>query len=152
VSSSRTGSSGALCRSLAALLPRHDGTFIGLTRRQPCRFRRRALEFGSGLPTSVICSSLIARAFQNVGFPILPTRIPDGTPTPVPRLRDRLRGVRAPYPGLFHQVPALITPRDFDLSPYFTIVKFNAVEASFDYRRIRWTSDTPQLAQRGSRS
>src|SRR5207244_9471299 len=39
----------------------------------PRRLRRRALQFGSGLPTQVICSSLIGRAFQNVGFPILPT-------------------------------------------------------------------------------
>jgi hypothetical protein len=41
---------------------------------------------------------------------------------------------------VFHrQVPNLITPRDFDLSPYFEVVKTNAVEAArFDYRRIRW--------------
>src|SRR2546427_8722660 len=33
----------------------------------PRRFRRRALQFGSGLTTQVICSSIIGRAFQNVG-------------------------------------------------------------------------------------
>src|SRR5438094_262563 len=49
----------------------------------PRRFRRRALDFGSGLPTEVMCSSLIARAFQNVGFPILPAT----TPATVPRSR-----------------------------------------------------------------
>ena len=42
----------------------------------PRRLRRRALQFGSGLPTQVICSSLIGRAFQNIGFPILPVMTP----------------------------------------------------------------------------
>ena len=106
----------------------------------PRRLRRRALTLGSGRPTEVICSSLIARAFQNVGFPILPAM----TRAEVPVVRrgwlDRFRHARHPYPAVFHrQDPRVITPRDFDLSPYFEIVKFNAVEAlEFDYRRIRW--------------
>ncbi len=106
----------------------------------PRRFRRRALSFGSGLPTQVICSSIIARAFQNVGFPILPAMTPADGPAPRPGWRAWLRRERPFYPALFHrQLPALITPRDFDLSPYFEIVKLNAVEAvRFDYRRIRW--------------
>jgi hypothetical protein len=105
----------------------------------PRRLRRRALGFGSGLPTQVICSSMIARAFQNVGFPILPALTPD--PTPPPRRRwAALLGRMAPYPAIFHrQVETLITPRDFDLSPYFEVVKLAPVEhARFDYRRIRW--------------
>jgi len=107
----------------------------------PRRFRRRALTFGSGLPTEVICTSLIARAFQNVGFPILPAMTPAAAEAPRPATWRRwLTRDRAPYPTLFHrQIPALITPRDFDLSPYFEIVKLNAVETlKFDYRRIRW--------------
>ena len=33
----------------------------------------------------------------------------------------------------------LTTPRDFDISPYFEIVKFNILEdRRFDYRQIRW--------------
>ena len=32
-----------------------------------------------------------------------------------------------------------MTPRDFDLSPYFQVLKINFPnQASFDYRRIRW--------------
>jgi hypothetical protein len=106
----------------------------------PSRLRRRALTFGSGLPTEVICSSMIARAFQNVGFPILPDMSPAPDPPPRSRWREWLLRVRHPYPAVFHrQLPGLITPRDFDLSPYFDIVKFNALEAQdFDYRRIRW--------------
>jgi hypothetical protein len=107
----------------------------------PRRFRRRALQLGSGPTTQVICSSLIGRAFQNVGFPILPLVTPGTAPAPRPRLRDRLlRRALPPYATLFRrQPPALITPRDFDLSPYFEVVKFHLVQArGFDYRRIRW--------------
>src|SRR5229473_2006102 len=38
----------------------------------PPRFRRQALQFGSGEPTRVICSSVIASAFHRVRFPIVP--------------------------------------------------------------------------------
>ena len=38
----------------------------------PARFRRQALQFGSGEPTRVICSSFIASAFHRVKFPIVP--------------------------------------------------------------------------------
>jgi hypothetical protein len=118
----------------------------------PRRFRRTALHLGSGLTTQVICSSLIGRAFQNVGFPILPAVSP-ASPDPAPRFRDRLFG-RSPYPAVFQrQPPSIITPRDFDLSPYFEIVKLGPVEIpSFDYRRIRWVEPTPQPARvrRGS--
>ncbi len=38
----------------------------------PARFRRQALQFGSGEPTRVICSSVIASSFHRVKFPIVP--------------------------------------------------------------------------------
>ena len=120
----------------------------------PRRFRRRALQFGSGLPTQVICSSLIGRAFQNVGYPILPTTTPTPGPARRRRLLDRLLyRTLPPYPALFRrQIPSIITPRDFDLSPYFEVIKFNPVEpARFDYRRIRW-DDGETRAVGGSRS
>jgi hypothetical protein len=35
--------------------------------------------------------------------------------------------------------PSLLTPRDFDLSPYFEIVKSgHGSQGGFDYTRIRW--------------
>jgi hypothetical protein len=122
----------------------------------PRRWRRKALQLGSGLPTQVICSSMIGRAFQNVGFPILPATAP-GTPAVARyRWRDRLlRRTPPPYPLLFRrQLPAIITPRDFDLSPYFEVVKFNLVRATkFDYRRIQWDDGTTRAAGgSGSRS
>jgi hypothetical protein len=38
----------------------------------PQRWRRRALALGSGDPTRIICSALIAQAFESVRYPILP--------------------------------------------------------------------------------
>jgi hypothetical protein len=38
--------------------------------------------------------------------------------------------------------PTLITPRDFDLSPYFQIIKFNVIEDSrFDYHNLLWIEE-----------
>ena len=107
----------------------------------PARFRSKALHFGSGRPTVVICSSMIARAFDAVGFPILPRTDEEtleaendptrpayhlglGTPTWPSRrpLARHLRTSRRPY--------GLVTPRDFDLSPYFEIVKFSLIEGA----------------------
>ncbi|HZP40635.1 MAG TPA: lipo-like protein [Candidatus Binatia bacterium] len=121
----------------------------------PRRFRRQALQFGSGLPTQVICSSLIGRAFQNVGFPILPVTTLASTTTAPRRLLDRmLRRTPPPYPALFRrQLPSIITPRDFDLSPYFEIIKFNPVEVTnFDYRRIRWEDEIRVVSGSRARS
>src|ERR1700688_3099230 len=38
----------------------------------PQPWRRRMMALGSGHPTRIICSGLIAQAFQNVRYPILP--------------------------------------------------------------------------------
>lgn len=122
----------------------------------PRRFRRRALQLGSGLTTQVICTSMIGRAFQNVGFPIMPVMTPVPARPPEPRrLRDRLlrRRPPAPYPGVFtHEPYDLITPRDFDLSPYFEIVKLELLEEpSFDYRRMQWADRDARSAVLGTR-
>ena len=111
----------------------------------PARFRRTALDFGSKLTKEVICSSLIARAFHNVGFPIMPKLIPGESDDQERSLLSLIRRNPAHYPTIFRRRnPRVLTPRDFDLSPYFEIVKFNAIEdRKFDYRRIRWESDEP---------
>ena len=57
----------------------------------PRRFRRQALGFGSGVPTQVICSSLIAHAFGKVRYPILPDVTPADVPLPAPALRSLVR-------------------------------------------------------------
>ena len=38
----------------------------------PQRWRRRMMALGSGHPTRIICSALIAQAFERVRYPILP--------------------------------------------------------------------------------
>lgn len=123
----------------------------------PRRFRRKALQFGSGEPTRVICTSMIGEAFQRVGFPVVPSfrelpsaMTPDAGGASFWRRRQRLDGHRF---GVFQRVsPSLITPRDFDLSPYFEIVKFNIIEdLKFDYRKLLWADDEPDLARRDTR-
>jgi hypothetical protein len=117
----------------------------------PSRLRRTALHFGSGVPTEVICSSLIGQFFQKVRFPILPAvEFPDGNDAGGAwrrRLSRLVFGYDAGhYTGIFRmRHPTLLTPRDFDLSPYFEIIKFNLIlEGSFDYTRIQWAQDQPQ--------
>ena len=115
----------------------------------PPRWRAGALHFGSGQPTEVICSSLIAHLFTRVRFPILPLLEEGRAPAPAPTSpRPGVALVRrvfgqpdaAHYTGFFRmRHPTLITPRDFDLSPYFEIVKLNGLQdRQFDYRSIRW--------------
>jgi hypothetical protein len=116
----------------------------------PARFRRQALQFGSGEPTRVICSSMIAAAFHRVRFPIVPNyeQLPPGMVPQAPRSRLWPIGSRTTgawqYGALRMVSPTLITPRDFDLSPYFEIIKFNIIEnMRFDYHKILWADDPP---------
>lgn len=94
----------------------------------PMRLREEALHFGSGRETETICSSLLAEAFEKVGFPILPVNI--GRSDAVRgRLRRWIFGqpTRRESSGLLKAShPTLCVPQDFDLSPYFDVVKFNA--------------------------
>jgi hypothetical protein len=122
----------------------------------PARLRRQALHFGSGEPTRVICSSLIASCFNQVKFPIVPRyeQLPDGSSAPPRRatIWPLVRRRTAP-PGLYHPVPPwLVTPRDFDLSPYFEIIKFNIIEnMRFDYRKIHWADEqAPAQIKKGA--
>lgn len=100
----------------------------------PMRWRRRMLAFGSGDPTRAICSSLIAEAFQRVRYPILP-RI-----TQEFRADARARYQRREILHIRHH--SLYAPRDFDLSPYFHIVK-PTLETGFDYRTLTWADSAP---------
>ena len=116
----------------------------------PARFRRQALQFGSGEPTRVICSSMIAAAFHRVRFPIVPNyeQLPPEAMPETPRRKLWQIGSRTTgawqYGALRMVSPTLITPRDFDISPYFEIIKFNIIEdMRFDYHKILWADDAP---------
>ncbi|HEY3203152.1 MAG TPA: YiiX/YebB-like N1pC/P60 family cysteine hydrolase [Thermoanaerobaculia bacterium] len=108
----------------------------------PQDLREDALHFGSGRATETICSSLLAEAFGQIRFPILPVSVRQKPRTLGEKLRQQILGrpTRRAYSGLLRaRHPTLCVPRDFDLSPYFDIVKFNAREiAAFDYRRLTW--------------
>ena len=101
--------------------------------------------FGSGVETETICSSMIAEAFAKVKFPILPVPVRQKPRTPGEKLKQQLlwRPTRRAYSGLLRaRHPTLCVPRDFDLSPYFDIIKFSAREgASFDYRKLEWEGE-----------
>jgi hypothetical protein len=111
----------------------------------PSTLRDDALHFGSGRETETICSSLLAEAFGQVGFPILPVPVRKKPRNVRQRLRQQILGrpTRRAYSGLLRaRHPTLCVPRDFDVSPYFDIVKFNARDvAAFDYRRLEWEGE-----------
>ncbi len=105
----------------------------------PVRWRRRMLALGSGDPTRAICSTLIAQAFQSVAYPILPTveTVPSDDPNCLGCF-DEILHIR-------HY--SLFAPRDFDISPYFDIVKPTLAEG-FDHRTLAWKkpdADVPAL-------
>lgn len=97
----------------------------------PTRWRRRMLALGSGDPTRAICSSLIAAAFQQVRYPILPDI-------------SRAMGVECAdcVTEVLHiRHHSLFAPRDFDLSPYFEVVKPGLRD--FDHRKVVWDAVSP---------
>lgn len=77
-------------------------------------------------PTEEICSSLIASAFQSVHFPILPEIIhsDDGI-------------------TLVSRNPRLFTPKDFDFSPFFDIIKYPLLPIISEgiYKHLPWQED-----------
>jgi hypothetical protein len=95
----------------------------------PSRWRRRMIALGSGAPTHSICSTLIARAFQHVHYPILPQ---------VERLVTEERISQFQCQEILHiRHHSLYTPADFDRSPYFKIVK-PTIRQGFNYKGLRW--------------
>lgn len=96
----------------------------------PLRWRRRLLMLGSGDPTRAICSTLIAQAFESVRYPILPIveKRPSGDPL-CPGCVDEILHVR-------HH--SMFVPRDFDVSPYFGIIKPTLAD-DFDHRQLTWS-------------
>ena len=102
----------------------------------PVRFRRRMLAFGSGDPSKAICSTLIAEIFQSIRYPILP-RVEKKT-----ILSDYHYSVRE---TLHIRHYSLFTPRDFDVSPYFQVVK-PTIERGFDYQKVKIDSSDADKA------
>ena len=90
----------------------------------------------------VICSGMIAQAFQRVGYPILPV-IDIGDPPD----EALLQATPYDYPLTMRHYSQIL-PRDFDLSPNFQIIKFNIIEeGDFDYKHLAWKAVTPDDAR-----
>jgi hypothetical protein len=91
------------------------------------------IAFGSGDPTKIICSALIAQAFDAVRYPILPK---------ITRAASR----KARREILHIRDSSLYMPRDFDISPYFEIVKPTIVHG-FDYLSLHWADKQKPLRE-----
>jgi hypothetical protein len=99
----------------------------------PERLRRRYLSVGAHAPTRAICSTLIAQAYQSIHYPILP----------IVEIVEDARAAGAAGRRVVHEIlhirdSALFVPRDFDISPYFEVVK-PTIARGFDYRSLTWT-------------
>lgn len=100
----------------------------------PTRWRRRMLSLGSGEPTRAICSTVIAQAFQLIGYPILPVAA-ESTDEPSGQPRQHAITWKRRHHTLF-------TPRDFDISPYFSVIK-PTMQDGFDFHNMKWSDSTP---------
>ncbi len=90
----------------------------------PKRWRSTLFEHNAGKPTKTVCSTMMAEAFAKVRFPIIPVVHQDK--------EGKLKLIR--------NNSKLITPRDFDSSPYFDVIKYPILD--FDelgiYRKLPW--------------
>lgn len=103
----------------------------------PSHWRRRLLSIGSGDPTRAICSSLIAQAFHSVSYPILPEFTTQEANEP------NQPGIQKEYAKIRHH--SLFAPGDFDLSPYFAIVK-PTIEKGFKPDQFNWEDPEAVIA------
>ena len=103
----------------------------------PNAMRRQMLALGSGDPTRAICSSLIAEAFASVRYPVLPD---------IEVVRRRGRDGLCHAREILHiRHSSLYMPRDFDVSPYFQIIKPTLADG-FDPHQVAWAdADAPNL-------
>lgn len=93
----------------------------------PRRWRSSLFEHNAGAPTRTVCSSMMAEAFASIHFPILPVLQHDEN--------GNLK--------MYKRNTKLITPKDFDYSPYFDVIKYPILD--FDeltiYRKMPWGKD-----------
>jgi len=92
----------------------------------PRRWRSSLFVHHAGTSTKTVCSTMIAEAFGSIDFPILP----------VVKQHEE-SGV-----ALYVRNPRLFTPRDFDYSPYFEIIKYPFISfLENSYRNLPWNRD-----------
>jgi len=93
----------------------------------PRRWRSSLFEHNAGKPTKTVCSTMMAEAFASIHFPILPVLQYDED--------NNLK--------LFRRNSKLVTPSDFDYSPYFDVIKYPIFD--FDelsvYKQLPWNKE-----------
>jgi hypothetical protein len=109
----------------------------------PVHYRRAMIDFGSGEPTKAICSTLIAETFQFIDYPILPLHGRDDRFGDESKSTANLsftvfdNGEDGQVPLYYKRHFTHFTPRDFDLSPYFKIIK-PTIEHGFDHHALHF--------------
>jgi hypothetical protein len=98
------------------------------------------IALGAGSPTRAICSTLIAQAFQTIDYPILPP-VEDIASGQVDMASAGLEGAHE-LAHIRHY--SLFAPRDFDISPYFMVVK-PTVDACFNPHSVKWGSEKARI-------
>lgn len=97
----------------------------------PRRWRSSLFEHNPGTPTHTVCSTMMAEAFASVHYPILPVLHRDENGQLI----------------MYKRNTQLITPKDFDYSPYFDVIKYPILD--FDelaiYRKMPWGKDGIEL-------
>jgi hypothetical protein len=99
----------------------------------PRKWRSSLFQHNAGRPTNIICSSMIARCFQSIHYPITPIIKADNN--------DRVK---------FHKRDfRLFVPSDFDYSPSFQILKFPTWPLLMKgaYRNLPWEEENPRKSK-----
>lgn len=78
----------------------------------PRKWRSSLFHHNVGKPTQIVCSSMIARCFQKVNYPVVPIV-----------QKDQFNNVR-----FFKRNFRLFVPSDFDYSPFFEVIKYPSRE------------------------
>lgn len=103
----------------------------------PKRWRSSLFEHNAGAPTKTVCSTMMAEAFASVHFPILPVL-----------QYDEDKNLK-----LYRRNSKLITPSDFDYSPYFDVIKYPIFD--FDelaiYRKLPWDKTGVHISNKSDR-
>jgi hypothetical protein len=92
----------------------------------PKRWVSSLFEHNAGRPTKTVCSIMMAEAFASVHFPIRPVLHQDEN--------GKLK--------MYRRHTKLITPSDYDYSPYFEIIKYPILDLDdlALYRKLPWDS------------
>jgi len=96
----------------------------------PRKWRSSLFQHNAGRPTSIICSSMIARCFQHINYPITPIIKADNND----RIKFHMRHFR------------LFVPCNFDYSPSFEVLKFPtwSLNSKGEYRNLPWEEEAEQ--------